>query len=170
VDSQLGKGTVFSFFLPVATMAPKPAAEAIPPAAPGGALRVLVMDDDSAVRSVISQLLKNSGYSVVCTSSGVESIKAYGEAMKSGKRFDVVVMDLTVPGGMGGKETIGKIRDMDPEARVIVSSGYSNDPVMANFKDYGFSGVIAKPFNIDEFLNVIRKVSNISTGRKIKGS
>jgi signal transduction histidine kinase/ActR/RegA family two-component response regulator len=160
VDSQIGKGTVFSFFLPVAKAAPKPAAALN--VAPVGDLKVLVMDDDSAVRIVVSQLLKSSGCSVVCTSSGEESIKAYGDAMQSGKPFDVVVMDLTVPGGMGGKETVGKIREMDPKAKVVVSSGYSNDPVMANYRDYGFCGVIAKPFNIDEFLNVIKRATAAS--------
>jgi nitrogen-specific signal transduction histidine kinase/ActR/RegA family two-component response regulator len=162
VDSQMGKGTVFSFFLPVAKATPKPAGDEALHAALAGTVRVLVMDDDSAVRIVVTQLLKNSGYSVVCTSSGEQSIKAYGDAMQSGKPFDVVVMDLTVPGGMGGKETVGKIREMDPKAKVIVSSGYSNDPVMANYKDYGFCGVIAKPFNIDEFLGVLKKAISVS--------
>jgi PAS domain S-box-containing protein len=170
VDSQMGKGTVFSFFLPVATAIPKPAGAEALHAAPVGDLRVLVMDDDSAVRSVVSQLLKNSGCSVVCASSGEESIKAYGDAMQSGNPFDVVVMDLTVPGGMGGKETIGKLHEMDPKARVVVSSGYSNDPVMANYKDFGFSGAIAKPFNIDEFLSVIKKVTSISTEKENQGN
>jgi PAS domain S-box-containing protein len=170
VDSQMGKGTVFSFFLPVAKATPTPAGGDALHAAPFGTIRVLVMDDDSAVRSVVTQLLKNSGYSVVCTSSGEESIKAYGDAMQSGNPFDVVVMDLTVPGGMGGKETVGKIREMDPKAKVIVSSGYSNDPVMANYKDFGFCGIIAKPFNIDEFLNVIKKAVSDSQDKEKQGS
>jgi len=169
VDSQIGKGTVFSFFLPVAKAAPKHAGAGVPDPAPVGDLKVLVMDDDSAVRIVVSQLLKSSGCSVVCTSSGEESIKAYGDAMQSGKPFDVVVMDLTVPGGMGGKETVGKIREMDPGAKVVVSSGYSNDPVMANYRDYGFCGVIAKPFNIDEFLNVIKRATAASPDIEPRG-
>jgi DNA-binding NtrC family response regulator len=90
--------------------------------------------------------------------------------MQSGNPFDVVVMDLTVPGGMGGKETVGKIREIDPKAKVIVSSGYSNDPVMANYKDFGFCGIIAKPFNIDEFLNVIKKAVSDSQDKEKQGS
>ncbi|HUI91925.1 MAG TPA: PAS domain S-box protein [Chitinivibrionales bacterium] len=170
VDSQVGKGTVFSFFLPVAQPAPAPWGPGAHAAGPPGTMRVLVMDDDSAVRVVVTQLLKNSGYKVVCTSSGEESITAYGEAMRSGDPFDVVVMDLTVPGGMGGKETVQKILELDPKAKVIVSSGYSNDPIMANFRDYGFCGVIAKPFNIDEFLSVIQKTIAASSTKDEKKS
>ena len=116
------------------------------------------MDDDSAVRTVVSQLLKNSGYTVVCTSSGEETLESYSSAMARQTPFDVVVMDLTIPGGMGGKEAMSKLLSIDPGVKVIVSSGYSNDPIMANFQDYGFKGVVSKPFNIDEFLAVVKRV------------
>jgi DNA-binding NtrC family response regulator len=117
------------------------------------------MDDDGAVRSVLMQLLKNAGYDVVCTASGSEAVTAYAAAMKEGSPFTVVVMDLTIPGGMDGKEAVAKVLKLDPLARVVVASGYSNDPIMANFREYGFCGVIAKPFNIDEFLAVVSKAS-----------
>ena len=161
VDSQTGRGTVISFYLPVAKTPVKQEAE--PGSAPLAVrpLKVLVMDDDGAVRTVISQLLKNSGYSVSCTASGEDTIRSYGAARDAGTPFDIVVMDLTIPGGMGGKDAVKELLAMDPNARVVVSSGYSSDPIMANFRDYGFCGAIAKPFNIDEFLGVIRNASEL---------
>jgi CheY-like chemotaxis protein len=158
VDSEVGKGTVFSFYVPVAKphKQSEDTAKANPNAPPSNGGSILVMDDDSAVRSVLLQLLKNYGYDVICTASGNETITAYGAAMKQGRPFTVVVMDLTIPGGMGGKEAVVKLLEIDPSAKVVVASGYSNDPIMANYRDYGFCGVIAKPFNIDEFLAVVK--------------
>jgi PAS domain S-box-containing protein len=163
VDSSQGKGTVFSFLLPVAKSVEKSAAKQSAGAVESNVasrINVLVMDDDNSVRTVISQLLKNSGYSVFCTASGEETLSAYDRALKSGAPFDIVVMDLTIPCGMGGKEAVGKLLKLDPKAKVVVSSGYSNDSILANFREYGFCGVIAKPFNIDEFLSVIRKATD----------
>jgi two-component system, cell cycle sensor histidine kinase and response regulator CckA len=163
VDSEVGKGSVFSFYLPVA----KPLKQSDgtvktkPNDLPSSGGRILVMDDDSAVRSVLSQLLKNYGYDVVCAASGNETISAYDAAMKQGRPFTVVVMDLTIPGGMGGKEAVGKLLKIDPSAKVVVASGYSSDPIMANYREYGFCGVIAKPFNIDEFLAVVKMASAV---------
>jgi len=165
VESAVGKGTTFSFYLPVASHqdSMEKTAGADPVAAAAAAVvqskRILVMDDDSAVRSVLTQLLKNSGYEVECTASGGEALDAYLSAMKRNAPFTVVVMDLTVPGGMPGKEAVAKLLEIDPKARVVVSSGYSNDPIMAHYQDYGFCGVIAKPFNIDEFFAVIKKAA-----------
>jgi two-component system cell cycle sensor histidine kinase/response regulator CckA len=163
VDSEVGKGSVFSFYLPVAKQRNQAegTVKTKPNASPSSGGRILVMDDDSAVRSVLSQLLKNYGYAVVCTASGNETITAYGEAMKQGQPFTVVVMDLTIPGGMGGKEAVAKLLEIDHSAKVIVASGYSSDPIMANYRDYGFCGVIAKPFNIDEFLAVVKMASAV---------
>jgi PAS domain S-box-containing protein len=149
VNSQVGKGTVFSFFLPAAKPMQKVQLDKQSPAPDSRDIKVLVMDDDNAIRTVVSQLLKKSGYGVVCSPSGEDTLRTYEAALKTGKRFDVVVMDLTIPGGMGGRETIKKMIELDPTARVVVSSGYSNDPIMANFEDFGFCGAIAKPFIID---------------------
>ena len=129
----------------------------------GNVQKILIMDDDSAVRSVLMQLLINAGYDVVCTASGSEAITAYAAAMKEGVPFTVVVMDLTISSGMDGKEAVAKLLELDPLAKVVVASGYSNDPIMANFRDYGFCGVIAKPFNIDEFLAAVSKASAAET-------
>jgi PAS domain S-box-containing protein len=163
VDSVLGKGTTFSFYLPKAKDRTSPEEKkTASPAAPRSAKRILIMDDDSAVRTVLTQLMRNSGYDVDCAASGVEAIGAYSAAMKKGNPFAVVVMDLTIPGGMGGKEAVSKLLELDPDAKVVVASGYSNDPIMANYKKYGFCGVIVKPFNIDEFLSVVNNVSGAS--------
>jgi PAS domain S-box-containing protein len=164
VDSVVGKGTVFSFYLPVVKEQKTSEGKNISPMpSSGNGQRILIMDDDSAVRSVLMQLLKNAGYVVVCTASGSEAIAAYAAAMKEGNPFTVVVMDLTIPGGMDGKQAVAEVLKLDPLARVVVASGYSNDPIMANFRDYGFCGVIAKPFNIDEFLDVVSKASAAET-------
>jgi PAS domain S-box-containing protein len=164
VDSVVGKGTTFTFYLPVTQEKKESERKDIStmPTSKSGP-RILIMDDDSAVRSVLTQLLKNAGYIVTCTATGNEAVAAYAAAMKEGAPFMVVVMDLTIPGGMDGKEAVAKVLEIDPSARVVVASGYSNDPIMANFRDYGFCGVIAKPFNIDEFLAVISRASVAET-------
>jgi len=128
---------------------------------PRGNSKILVMDDDDAVRTVISRLLQGYGYKVQCTATGDETITAYKNAFGDGEAFAVVIMDLTIPGGVGGKETVKVLREFDPDVKAIVSSGYSNDPIMANFRDYGFKGVIVKPFDIEDF---VRTVENVVRG------
>ena len=86
------------------------------------------------------------------------ALEIYRIAMESGKPFNLVIMDLTIPGGMGGKEAIGKLLEIDPGAKVIVSSGYSGDPIMANYEEYGFSGVAEKPYDTKELEKIVREV------------
>jgi PAS domain S-box-containing protein len=157
VDSELGRGSVFSFYLPAADLSMETAGDQEKPQ-PRGNSKILVMDDDDAVRSVISRLLQGYGYKVHCTATGDETIAAYKSAFGNGEVFDVVIMDLTIPGGIGGKETVKLLREFDPDVKAIVSSGYSNDPIMANFRDYGFKGVIVKPFNIEDFVRTVESV------------
>jgi PAS domain S-box-containing protein len=167
VESQLGVGTVFTLYLP-ATVAETPiktAAEA-PPVVHQG--YVLVMDDEDIVRDVTGKMLTKLGYDVVFARDGAEAIDAYRTAQANGQPFDVIIMDLTIPGGMGGKEAIKRLLDINPQAKVIVSSGYSNDPVMANFKDYGFCDVVAKPYKIQELSQALHRV--ISQPRSESGS
>ena len=90
--------------------------------------------------------------------NGNEAIRLYQEAINTNNTFDLVIMDLTIPGGMDGKEAVQEILNLDPDAKVIVSSGYSNDPVMANFKDYGFCSAIAKPYQLQELSKVINQL------------
>jgi CheY-like chemotaxis protein len=108
------------------------------------------MDDDAAVVRTASTLLEKLGYSVSRAADGREAIDRYAEAMRDGQRFAVVLMDLTVPGGMGGQQAIKRLRDLDPAVKAIVYSGYSNDPVLANYRDYGFVGRLSKPFRLQD--------------------
>jgi PAS domain S-box-containing protein len=156
VDSEIGHGSVFSFYLPALDVSLENTISATPIKHQKGG-KILVMDDDDAVRTVVSQILRGYGYQVLCVASGNETIQLYKEAL-SDAPFDVVIMDLTIPGGMGGKDVLTLLQDIDPSIKAIVTSGYSNDPIMSDYSDYGFAGVIAKPFVIDDFINVIEKV------------
>ena len=112
--------------------------------------RIIVMDDEEIVREVAGEIFQHLGFETDFAIDGYEAIEKYSQAMKNGSPYAVVIMDLTVPGGMGGGEAIKKLLEMDPQAKAIVSSGYSNNPIMANFSKFGFKGVISKPFRIDE--------------------
>ncbi len=120
--------------------------------------KIMVMDDDDIVCEVVGNMLEHLGYHVVLVSDGTHAITHYLESLATGDPFDVLIMDLTVPGGMGGKETISDLLALDPTVKAIVSSGYSTDPVMANYRSYGFAGVIAKPYQLAELDEVVRKV------------
>lgn len=120
--------------------------------------RVLIMDDEAIIRELLCEMLNNMGYQVNTATSGTEAIGLYREAKDSKNPYDVVIIDLTIPGGMGGKETISRIQEIDPDVKAIVSSGYSNDPIMAEYQKYGFKGVIAKPYKINELSEVLQKV------------
>ena len=116
------------------------------------------MDDEEIIRSMAADMLHMLGYYAEQAFDGDEALRMYGNAFAAGRRYDAVIMDLTVPEGNGGKEVIGRLLEMDPSAVAIVSSGYSNDPVMASFRDYGFRGVLAKPYGIDELGEVLQHV------------
>jgi CheY-like chemotaxis protein len=120
--------------------------------------RVLIMDDEEIIRNVVGEMLTHLGYEVGFAEDGVEAIRLYREAMEASRPFHVVIMDLTIPGGMGGKEAIAKLREIDAHVKAIVSSGYSNDPVMANFKEYGFVGVVTKPYKMKDMNETLRRV------------
>ncbi len=162
VDSVLGKGTTITLVLPAETSTGPVPAPAAPQNGQGRRGRILVMDDEESILEVLQIMLEDFGHSVTCVNTGEKAIAAYREGISSGHPFDLVIMDLTIKGGMGGKETIVEILAIDPEARVIVSSGYSNDPIMAHPKEYGFKDVLMKPFTIQE---LSAKVSSVM-GRK----
>jgi CheY-like chemotaxis protein len=121
---------------------------------------ILIMDDEVVIRSVAEKLLTHMGYKVKAVENGGQVIDEYTKALLSGNKYDLVILDLTIPAGMGGKETVKKLLQIDPDVAAIVSSGYSNDPIMAKFSEYGFKGVITKPYSINEFHNAIQSVLN----------
>ena len=110
--------------------------------------KVLVMDDEEIIRKMLKNMLSLAGYTVELAADGDEAITKYQQARAAGDPFNAVIMDLTVPGGMGGKEAVKKLLEIDPKALVIVSSGYATDPIMSDFKKYGFKAVIAKPYSV----------------------
>ncbi|MFC2072191.1 PAS domain S-box protein [Chloroflexota bacterium] len=157
-DSTLGVGTTFEIFLPVSKKLVVEVEETNAKGVIAGGGRILVMDDEEIVQQFLLSGLTGIGYEVVLTKDGVEAIESYVKAKESGQPFAAVIMDLTIPGGMGGKEAIKKLLEVDPDARVIVSSGYATDPIMANFEEYGFSGVITKPYIIEKLGETLFKL------------
>ncbi len=155
VDSRLGGGTTVSIYLP-ASRKPMSSIPGGDSRAIAGKGRVLVMDDEEMVREVAVAILDAIGYEGCAVKDGAEAVASYVEAMKAGIPFHIVILDLTIPGGMGGKEAVRKLLDIDPGAKVIVSSGYSQDPILSRYRDYGFSGVIAKPYQVGELGKAIR--------------
>ncbi|MDL2122984.1 MAG: PAS domain S-box protein [Deltaproteobacteria bacterium] len=159
-DSELSKGTTFTLYLPASESRRLP--ETKQPATERSTIeqpaRLLVMDDEEIVRDVVTEMLKESGFSVETAPDGKQAIEMYKQSLDAGEPFDVVIMDLTIPGGIGGKEAIKDILEIDPEARAIVSSGYADDPVMANYAECGFKGIAAKPYTMSELLEVLSQV------------
>lgn len=117
--------------------------------------RILIMDDEEDIRDLLGELLKVAGFEVVAVCDGEEALRVYGASMEAENGFDCVIMDLTIPNGMGGEKTIGEMLKMDPDVRAVVSTGYSNDPVMLEYQDYGFVGRIAKPYRLSVLLETL---------------
>jgi CheY-like chemotaxis protein len=157
VESQLGRGTVFSVLLP-ASEKEIPQGKARDMELSAGRGRVLVMDDETGVREVAGGMLTHLGYEVDFAGDGAAALDLYQSAKQAGNPFDVVIMDLTIPGGIGGKQAAQELLNIDPRARVIVSSGYSNDPILSRFHDYGFKGMVAKPYEIRQLARTVREV------------
>ncbi len=156
-ESVLGKGTKFYIYLPASEKkieVIKDQKEEIL----SGSGKILLMDDEESVREVAGEMLSQIGYEVEYAANGNEAIEKYIDGKKSDDPFNAVIMDLTIPGYMGGRETIKKLLELDPQAKSIVSSGYSNDPIMANYSEYGFKEVIKKPYTIKELGEVLQKV------------
>lgn len=120
-----------------------------------GKKKVLIMDDEVMIGEIACQMLSFIGCESTHVTSGEESIEVYRQHLEKGEPFDVVIMDLTIPGGMSGSEAVLKILAIDPQAKVLVSSGYSNNTIMTNFADYGFRGVIEKPFDMHSLQKAI---------------
>jgi CheY-like chemotaxis protein len=162
VDSQPNIGTTFTVFLPVdlnERPPTEPARVPVPESFPRASGHVLLLDDEELILQITSRMLVHLGYTVETARDGKDALLKYAAATKGGRPFDLVITDLTIPGGMGGKETIQDLLAINPSAKVIVSSGYSSDPVLANCGQYGFSGYLTKPFQLqnlkDELLRIL---------------
>lgn len=149
ISSEVGRGTTVTLYLPVPYEYAKPTEERVEAMRQGHG-RVLWMDDEDMIREVGSELLEYLGYQVKVARDGEEALEMYLSSKNSNEPFDIVILDLTVPGGMGGEEAMRRLLEMDPGVKAMVCSGYSNDPVMARYYDYGFRGVLPKPFNIED--------------------
>ena len=159
VDSQVGTGTNFHIYLP-ASDNDEPVKVDLEQKTISGEGNILVMDDDKMVRDVAGGMLRLLGYKVDFAENGEEALEKYREAKGSEEPFDVVIMDLTIPGGMGGRFAVEKLLKIDPGAKAIVSSGYSDDPVMSNYTQFGFSSCIKKPYRVAELGRIVCDVLN----------
>jgi len=167
VESEVGVGTTFHVYLPRSSR-PVPKQTVGDGGRPhSGQGRVLVMDDEEMIRNVTGQMLARLGYDVELVTNGAEAISTFKRAKASGNAFDAVIMDLTVPGGMGGKEAITHLAAIEPDVKAIVSSGYADDPVMAEFRHYGFSGVVAKPFTIRDLGRALHELLQPKAGAPV---
>ena len=157
VDSSPGVGTSFEVYLPAFKRGLLKIEELEESDSGMSELRILVMDDDEQFRDVVRIMLETMGHTVILAQGSEEAVQFYKEAMGNSP-IDLTIMDLTIPGGTGGKETVKEILAINPQAKVIVSSGYSNDPVMSNYQEYGFCSAIAKPFQFMEMKRLIKQV------------
>ena len=120
--------------------------------------RIIIMDDEPSVREICCDIISFLGYDVDCTEDGEELINLYKQALEENIRIDAVLVDLTVPGGMGGKEAFQKLKELDKNVVGIVSSGYTNDSTMSNYKEFGFDGIIVKPYQVSDMEEVLASI------------
>jgi len=162
VKSSMGKGSSFCFVLPACEgrsdgdVFLKPAKF---PASPQKT-RVLFMDDELEIRSIMAGMLTHMKYDYKVVSHGDEAIASFLSARVAGRPFGVVILDLTIAGGKGGLETARELRRLEPDIQLIVASGYNEDPVMAGFADYGFSGVLMKPFDLNDLQEILFRIAS----------
>jgi signal transduction histidine kinase/CheY-like chemotaxis protein len=159
-----GVGASFTIYLPSSEYDVQQVTENKPDALSGSG-RILVMDDEELIRDVATNLLDFLGYGAVACQDGKEALDLYREAMAAGEPFVAVLMDLTIPGGMGGQETMKRLMEIDKDVIGIVSSGYCNDPILSNYRDYGFSGIVEKPYSLDKLGKVLHNLLHRSTDR-----
>jgi len=168
VESKVGVGTTFFLYIPAANLVPGgwPAEEKIasqkqiqpPRQIQPGQGRILILEDEELVRNTVKHMLARLGYEAEIAADGSQAIELFQKAKNSGRPFDAVLADLIIPGGMGGVEAVEKLRQIDPEVKAIVTSGYADDPVLASFREYGFCAALAKPYRIGELSDTIGKV------------
>lgn len=159
VETEVGKGTAFTIYLPVdSSSGDQEIHESGPAKLSGG--KILVMDDQKMVRETATSMLQKLGYEVDSAVNGSEAIKKYRTGMDNMEPYNAVILDLTIPGGMGGIDTVQELLKIDPDVTAIVSSGYSTAPVMADYTSYGFSGVMIKPYSISQISDLMKNIFN----------
>jgi PAS domain S-box-containing protein len=158
LDSEPGHGTSFYVYLPASDQQALGVSEENTSwtAVEG---RVLIMDDEPEIRSLLVRIMQGLGFRAEAVASGDAAVQTFRDALAVSDPFTLVIMDLTVPGAMGGRDAIHHLRELDPNVKAIVASGYFNDPIMADYKKFGFSGVIAKPFNLDEIRRLVQRIT-----------
>jgi len=157
VDSEIDIGTAFTIYLP-ASLTTREKTEKVKVTPHGGQGKILIMDDQEAILKMIGRMLNRMGYEAVFAMDGAQTIDLYRKTYQSGNPFDLVILDLTIPGGMGGAETIPELLKINPNVKAVVSSGYSNDPIMANYKEYGFCGVVPKPYTTSQLADLLNNI------------
>ncbi len=164
VHSMVGEGTTFEIVLPASHEEIAVVAQETASWEQGANLdkTILVMDDEEIIRDVLSMMLTDLGYHVAVCVNGDEAVELYRSSMKLGSPFSAAIMDLTIPGGMGGKEAAHHIINIDPHARLIVSSGYSSDSTMSEYTDFGFKATLHKPYSIEEIMKTLGSVLSVA--------
>jgi signal transduction histidine kinase/CheY-like chemotaxis protein len=161
-ESTPGHGATFTIWLPASDaempLPPPSAPAAVPTALSLRPARVLLMDDEEGVRRLGATLLQRMGLKPTTVNDGAAAVKTFGAAREAGQPFDLVILDLTIPGGMGGREVMEQLRQLDPQVPAIVSSGYSQDPVLADFAGHGFQAIVAKPYEVSQFTETVRRL------------
>lgn len=163
VESEVGVGTTFHFYLPACTQATARREPEVGEAVKGRG-NILVMDDDDLIRDLAGELLTMLGYEVTFARNGAEAVVLYQRAVRLGKPFDVAIMDLTIPGGLGAKEAVEKMLQIDPNIKAVVSSGYSTDPIMTGFAEHGFVGALPKPYNANDLSRLLQRIMSPNDG------
>lgn len=158
VDSKPGRGTTVTVMLPAAEPARQPANDTQPTTS----LRVLVMDDDPSVRETMGRMLERLGCAVTGAQDGVEAVYLHQSAVEHRRPYDMVILDLTVPGAMGGREALARMRKADPTVKAVVTSGYTGDPIMVAPKEHGFCGSVPKPYTLEELSRVLAEATECS--------
>ena len=161
VVSAVGEGSEFRVFLPASDSEPVEAKSPDPVHSTGHG-KIMVMDDEAAVRKISGKILERAGYTVEYAANGDEAIELYRQAAKKGDPFDVVVLDLTIRGAKGGEETLNDLLRFDSQVKAIASSGYANSPILSEYRRYGFCAVVRKPYSVDDLTAVVADVMGTS--------